>query len=133
VVRNVSGSVTSDAVTVVVHGPPAITTDPNGSPLSGETFARAANLIGDAGDYDVVVTNPAGDATSETATVVVHPIDRPPPTHDRTIRADAAAMRRAARRRASRSLSQCWPSSAGGGASAGARRRSQPNVRSSRS
>ncbi|MCL4226951.1 MAG: hypothetical protein KJZ91_21035, partial [Myxococcales bacterium] len=95
-------AVTSAAATVVVHGPPAITTDPTAAtvfatqPLalavaaSGEQLAyqwrkdgvdlpgaTAATFsitaaVADAGSYDVVVANPAGAVTSAAATVVVH-------------------------------------------------------------
>ncbi|KAB2896861.1 MAG: hypothetical protein F9K40_13795, partial [Kofleriaceae bacterium] len=50
--------------------------------LAGETQAslsRAASATGDAGDYDVVVANPAGSVTSSIAAVTVEPIDEPPP------------------------------------------------------
>ena len=110
VVTNPAGSATSAAASVVVHGPPAITTQPvdmtvdegaaftltvvatgeqlayqwrrDGTPLAGETQAslsRAASATGDAGDYDVVVANPAGSVTSSIAAVTVEPIDEPPP------------------------------------------------------
>jgi hypothetical protein len=97
VVSNSADSVTSNAATVTVIVPPAITTHPasatinqgqttvlsvtasgssltyqwrlNGNPITGAT--AAAYTTGTAGSYTVVVSNGAGSATSNAATVSV--------------------------------------------------------------
>ncbi len=104
VVSNGAGSVTSTAATVVVNGPPAITTQPanqtvfagqgfslsvaatgagtltyqwrqNGANLSGATaatYSQASAAVADSGNYDVLVTNGAGSTASATAMVTVN-------------------------------------------------------------
>jgi MYXO-CTERM domain-containing protein len=105
IVTNPAGSVTSNAVTVTVNGPPSITTQPvgqavfanqalalsvtasgaslsyqwrlNGTAIAGATSATYAKTAApaDAGSYDVVISNPAGSVTSNAVTVTV---DGPP-------------------------------------------------------
>ena len=104
IVSNIAGSVTSNAVTLVVHIPPAIVTQPTsvsvitGSPASFTTVvtgtptptfqwrkegvvisgATAATLTfpiarpADEGNYDAVVTNAAGAVTTSTVTLTVN-------------------------------------------------------------
>ncbi|MFN8011519.1 MAG: immunoglobulin domain-containing protein [Holophagaceae bacterium] len=53
----------------------------NGTPIGGataSTYAIAATVAGDAGSYDVVVSNPGGSATSNPATLTVNPAGTPP-------------------------------------------------------
>jgi len=101
VVSNDAGSVTSSAASVVVHGPPVITAQPQGATLfigaslelsvtaTGEQLSYqwrkgGADIAGatsasysatvtatDGGVYDVVVSNPAGAVTSDGATIVL--------------------------------------------------------------
>ena len=102
VVGNGSGTVTSNAVMVTVHGAPAITGQPQprtvfagqsftlmvtasgtsltyqwyrgANPIPGATSATYTKtaVVSDAGSYRVVVTNPAGSATSNAVTVTVN-------------------------------------------------------------
>jgi hypothetical protein len=45
---------------------------------TGSTYAIATTVVGDAGSYDVVVTNGAGSATSNAAVLTVNPAGSPP-------------------------------------------------------
>jgi len=102
VVSNPAGAVTSDGATIVLEGAPVITLDPadvtlfatetltlsveaegaaltyqwrqDGDELDGATAATYSVTaeVGDAGSYDVVVSNASGAVTSNPATVVVH-------------------------------------------------------------
>ena len=106
VVTSAVGTATSDAATLTVHVPPAITDDPigdtyhvgetvilsvtatgdptlayqwrrNGVDLDWEiahTLNYLTTTIDDSGDFDCVVTNAYGTATSAPATIVVHDV-----------------------------------------------------------